>query len=170
LRQPLFNVDPTRVAESANKLDFLSSVNPDLVTKALGGDPAAFADVINSAVRQAVVGITVNQGQLLNSALAENNQRITSSLPNQLKQVQLNEVGSDNPVFSHPAVAPLVTALKQTAYQKNPNASVGEVNQLVNNYLSGLAVAMQDASPEAVKQKQQAAKTAGEQDWSSLFS
>lgn len=163
LRAPIVNFDPTKITESANKMDFASSVNPELVAKALSGDTAAFSDVINQAIRNAVVGMTLSNGQLLNNAINTNNERITSQLPTHIKQVQLRESTEENSVFNHPAAQPLVQSLKQLAFAKDPNASVADINDQISKYLTGFAAAVVDAQPQNVQQRQQTA--AAETDW-----
>ena len=167
LADPIFNFDPKAVRDSAAKMDFASAISPELVTKALSGDAASFSAAINQAIQQAVMGITLNTGSLINQAVSANNDRVTASLPTQIKRVQLGDITNDNPVLSHPAVQPLVETLKRAAFEKDPRANPAEVAQSINNYLLGLSTALVETTPAA-----QAAKTkvaAGEQDWSSFL-
>jgi hypothetical protein len=163
LTQPLFNFDPAKITETANKMDFASSVDPELVTKALGGDVAAFSDVINQAIRQAVVGMTLQNGQLVNQALLTNNQRITSALPKHINQQRLLETVDDNPVFSHPAAQPLVNSLKQLFFAKDPTASPDVIAQRVSEYLKGFSTAVVESDPAQVAARKTTA--AKEEDW-----
>jgi hypothetical protein len=167
LNQPIFNFDAKAVSESASKMDFASAIPADTITKALGGDASAFAEAINAAVRTAVVGMTLNQGQLINQAMVANNGRITESLPSHIKQVQLRETESSNPVFDHPAAQPLVQSLKQMAFAKDPSASPAEINKMISDYLTGFATAVNENSPDTVKQRATVAK--GETDWSTFL-
>lgn len=164
LAQPLFNFDATKVQESANQMDFTSSINPETITKALSGDAAAFAEALNQGIRAAVVGMTLSNGQLINNAVVSNNQRITQALPNHMKQQQLLDVSpDDNPVFSHPAAQPLVQSLKKMALAKDPNAKVADINKQIAGFLSGFATAVTESDPARVQQQQ--AVTKGETDW-----
>lgn len=167
LRQPIFNLDPNKVVESTGKLDFLAGVPQDKIQSALGGDVSAFAEVLNSAVRQAVAGVTISNGQVLNQALLENNSRLTSTLPTQIKKVQLMEEDGSNPIFEHEAVQPLVNSLKQMAFARNPNASPADIKKEISGYLTGLATALTETSPTKVQQRQQQARS--EQDWSTFL-
>jgi hypothetical protein len=167
LNQPIFNFDAKAVSESASKMDFTSSIAPETIAKALSGDASAFAAALNQAVQTAVVGMTLNQGQLINQAVTANNARITDSLPTHIKRAQLNDAESSNPVFDHPAAQPLVQSLKQMAFAKDPSASPTEINKMVADYLTGFATAVNENSPAAIQQKATVAK--GEQDWSSFL-
>lgn len=163
MKAPIFNFDAAKITESANKMDFASSIPPELFTKALGGDAASLADIINQSVRNAVVGLTINQGNLINQALLTNNDRLTAHLPSQINKVKLMEP-EDNPVFSHPAAQPLVQSLKQMAFAKDPSANPAAISKQVSDFLMGFATAVHDTSSPQVAQANAAA--AGQTDWS----
>jgi hypothetical protein len=148
-------------------MDFTSSIAPETIAKALSGDANAFAAALNQAVQTAVVGMTLNQGQLINQAVTANNARITDAIPSHIKQAQLRESDNSNPVFDHPAAQPLVQSLKQMALAKDPSASAAEINKTVSDYLNGFASALVDSSPANQAAKVTAAK--GETDWSSFL-
>jgi hypothetical protein len=170
LAQPTFQLDPAKINESIGKIDFAASIPPETLGKiSAGGQEAvtAFAEALNIGLRNAVAGLTLSQGQMLNQAIAANNQRITTSLPAHIKRTQLLDSAEDDPVFKHPAVQPLVNSLKQMQLAKNPNASAAEINALVANYIRGLGAAVHETSPEVVNSRKQQAK--GEQDWSSFL-
>lgn len=169
LRQPVFNLDEKKILASTSKMDFTAGLNPDTLAKITAGGPdaaAAFAEALNHGIRQAVSGLSISQGQLINQALLENNQRISSSMPQQIKRAQLQDIGED-PVLSHESVAPLVTSLKQMALAKNPNASAADINAQVAGYIRGIGAAVADTSPEATAAR--AVKAKGETDWSNFI-
>lgn len=154
LRQPVFTFDPAKIQATADQMDFTGGVDPELVSKALGGDAAAFSDVINQAIRTAVVGMTMNNGNLINTALASNNERLTAQLPTHIKKHQLQEASpEDNPVFNHPAAQPLVQTLKQLALAKDPNARVSDINAQISQFLTGLSEAVLESDPTRVKER-----------------
>lgn len=170
LRQPLFTLDPTKITESAGRMDFTGNIPPETMAKiAAGGSEAAaaFSEALNIGIRNAVIGLTINQGNLVNQAVLENNTRISGALPSQIKKVQLLEMGSDDPVLSHPAVQPLVNSLKQMAFAKDHNASPADVNKQVADYIRGMAAALQETDPTVVAARKQVAK--GETDWSTFL-
>jgi hypothetical protein len=167
LQAPLFNFDPAKITDSASKLDFTSSIDPALAQKALAGDVAALMDVINQATRNAVVGVTVSQGNLVNQAVRTNNDRIVASLPEHINKTRLLESDSDNPVFSHPAAQPLVHSLKQMFFAKDPTASPAAINKQVSDYLTGFTNALHDTSPAVTQARQ--TQAAGETNWMKLL-
>lgn len=167
LTQPVFSLDSAKVLASAKQIDYLAGIPPENVTSALGGDVQAFMNVINGAIANAVAGVTVSQGNTINQALLANNQRVSSVLPDHIKRAQLHSNVEENPVFSHPAVAPLTKTLKEFALAQNPNASVSEIDTKIKGYLSGLATALNEQSPAAQQQRKAAAKQ--ETDFSAFF-
>jgi hypothetical protein len=96
-----------------------------------------------------------------------NNERMTSSIPTQLKRAQLLDSTPENPALAHPAAQPLVNALKHLAFQKNPTASAAAIEKQVSDYLSGFASALNAESPEVKARNQQAASK--ETDWSTFL-
>jgi hypothetical protein len=163
LTQPVFQLDPAKVAATANQMDFTAGIQPELITKALGGDAQALMDLLNTTARNVASAVTINSGNMVNQGLLANNQRVKETLPQHIRNTQLMDMTDDNPALSHPAVQPLVTALKQMAFQKNPNASPQDVHKQITNYLTGLSTAITESSPQAVQTRQVAAKK--ETDW-----
>lgn len=169
LQQAPITADPTKVTEAIGKLDFAKGITPDMITKIQTGTPEEatlnLAALINSAVRQAVTGVTLSQSELVNSALGKQRDAFQAALPTMLRRQQLMDSRSDDPVLSHPAVQPLINALKATVFNKNPNANPGDVDKTVTDYLRGLTAAM-NTDPEK-KKKQDAANSSQTQDWDS---
>jgi len=158
LKQPMFNFDAGKVTESAGKMDFTSGIDPELLTKATSGDQEAFLAALNHGIRNAVIGMTMSNGNLINTALLQNNERITASLPTHIKGVHLMEMDpTDNPVFSHPAAQPLVQALKKMAFARDPNADPKQINRDIAGYLSEFASELTSSTPTAVAAKKVAA-------------
>jgi hypothetical protein len=156
LTAPIFTLDPASIQASASKMDFTAGIDPSLSTKALQGDAASLGELINQAVRNAVVGVTVNQGQMINNALLANNKNVVASLPTQINRARLNDTADTHPVFSHQAVQPLVASLEQMAFAKDPTVPPAQIKEQVRSYLSGLVEAINDTN----KQETAAAKAA----------
>ena len=163
----IFNFDPAKVTESAGKLNFTANVDPEMVSRALGGDQQAFMDVINKATQNAFAAATLNTGKLINQGHATNNQRFSSTLPTHIRKVQLEQTETSNPILQHAAAQPLVAALKSMAFSKNPNANPADVTRQVEALMVGLGTAIADATPEGTQRKE--AAKAGEADWSNFL-
>lgn len=166
-QQAVFTLDLNTVTESSRKLDFTGGLDPELATKALAGDPAALMSMMNHVAQNAVAAATVNSGNMVNRGVATGASRINGALPSQIKKVQLSQAESTNPVLQHPAAQPLVDALRNMAFAKNPDANPADVARSVEALLVGLGTAMADSTPAATQARQ--AKAAGEQDWSQFL-
>lgn len=163
----IFNFDPAKITASSKKLDFTQGLDPALVSQALGGDSAAFMAVINHATQTAFAAATVNTGKMINKSHVDNNDRVRSTLPSAIKQVQLSQTATVNPVLQHEAAQPLVTALKQMAFAKDPNADPADVAKSVEALLMGLGSAMAASTPDAIAAR--SVVKPGEQDWSNFL-
>lgn len=167
LSQPLFQLDPKKVTESAQSMNFAAGIPAETLAKiAAGGEEAAvaFQEALNIGIRNAVAGITLSQGNFINQALMENNKRVSAALPVHIKRNQLLTDDEEDPVLAHPAVQPLVKSLKQVAFSKDPNASPAEINKQIAGYLRGLGLAMHETDPSVVAAKQKTSK--GDPDYS----
>jgi hypothetical protein len=138
---PIFNIDPAKLAEETKKINF---INPeelqDLASKALGGDTQAFMQVLNGVAQAAYAKSAQFSGMLSERATKTGMERLTKTLPNQVRDVQSrNELEGLNPVFKHPAVQPLVEPLRQQFQQRNPGASSKEIASMVDRYLVGIS-------------------------------
>lgn len=169
LNAPIFTPDPTKIADSVKNLDFTKSLDPAMVQKALQGDVTAFADVINAAMRQAVIVNSQVSGNLVNQAVISNNNKLQQTIPTAIRQVQLQQLPASNPALEHPSVAPLVQSLRQMAFSKDPNANPAAVQAQIENYLISLAGAINGSSPEAKAAAEKATATAKSEDWGAWY-
>jgi len=170
LSTDIFTFDPAKVTEQANALDFTKDINPELVSKALAGtqeSPAALLELLNTVHQKSFAAATLNAGNMVNKAVIANNARIQTALPVAINAAQLSHTPNDNPVLSHPAVQPLVSALRTAAFNKDPNANPAEVAKRVNDYIMNLTEAMKQQDPVVVQQRQ--ADAAKQTNWGEYF-
>lgn len=141
LSQPLLNTDPAKLAQTARQMDFTNGVDPTLMTKALGGDIEALKQVINGASQNAFIAASTLGQNITENAAKTNNSRLDSAMNERFKQFLVDQQRSDNPVLQHPAVAPVLDLTKQQLTRKHPEKSAGEIQQMAEQYVSGLAEA-----------------------------
>jgi hypothetical protein len=163
LSQPLFQNDPAKITEAAKRLDFTAGIDPAVATKALGGDVASLMELINSSTQNAFVAAAQYSTGIANQGLLANNQNLLAAIPGQIKQAQLKETASENPVLNHPSVAPIITDLKRLALQRDPSLTAAEVAAQVDTYFKTIVGAYQESTPEA--KQRQSAVAASETDW-----
>lgn len=165
LTTPLFNTDPAKIAQAAGKMDFVSQIPQDLMTKAMSGtDPAAFMQVINQVAQRTLATATQLNAATVEQATSRNNERITSTLADRVKQIQLDNLSADNPVLQHPGSQPFLKMMRSQIQMKNPGMSPVEINKQAEQALVGFANQIVEPARQATVASQQAAN--GEsQDW-----
>jgi hypothetical protein len=162
--------------EIAKRIDFARLIPQELLTKATSGDAAAFAQVINS-VSQATFAASM---KMANDFAARSGKdletRITGSLPEHFKKFSLSDSTPKNPTLSHPAVRPMVEAIKAQLAMKFPEATTADLNQKAEQYVGAMFTEIGKGNPQE-KSEQQAdprkammqAQENGEFDWGSYF-
>lgn len=161
LTQQIHSFDPAKVAEASKRLDFTKSIPDDVIVKALSGDTSAFRQAMNEALQQSFTGSTVNTATLINQGFDKYGKLVDAALPDRIKDYQIQTTTSEDPILSHPAVAPLMAALKGVAKVNKPGASAVEIQSTAEDFLKGFATLM------ATKQQdgQQAQAAEKEPDW-----
>lgn len=139
----LFNIDQGKLVEAVKQMNFTPQISADtLQAIQQGGDAAvqAFAASLNQTAQatyaQSVLAATKIVEQALDKAQKSYDQRI----PQIVKQFQVSDnLRTENPALSNPAVQPLITAMEQQFTQKFPNASASEITTMAKNYIATVA-------------------------------
>lgn len=146
--------------------NFAASIPQDTITKALSGDPAAFAEAINLAAREAfVASAQVTHGLVEHGSRAAAG-RVNDSLDSRVRNAQINMQNTTNEALTHPAVAPLVQLAKRQIAQSHPNLTPEAVQQQAEQYFSNMAEVLLAPKQAAA----QAAATPKQGDFSYLLS
>lgn len=161
LSQPLFSFKQEDVLASAKKLDFTSQVNPELAAKALGGDAGALQEYVNGAIQTAFAAMTLNTGNLLNDGFQRHGKAFDAALPTRLRNHEVANRISDDPVLSHPAVVPIINAMKATIASQQPHMRPDQIQAAAENYVKGLGTAINLQETKTVTKKEEA----GQVDW-----
>jgi len=162
-------IDQTKLMEAAKKTDFSKAVSKEQFEAiAAGGQGAveAFAAAMNSVAQTVYANSAVATTKIVEQALTKAQQSYDTRLPGIIKQHTLSDtLRSENPVFSNPAVQPLISAMETQMAVKYPNATASELTSMAKQYIEGLGTVF---SPAKAPTKEETAK-AGEFDWSKFF-
>lgn len=143
-------LDPEAVRKAVAKTDFSNVVTPDHLTAiAAGGEEAqaAFAQAMNAVAQQVMVQSTMVNNKLTEQAVERAIQSHTAGLPEMLRsQAASDHLKTANPLFSNPAVKPVIEATQTALLQKFPNATAAELTEMTQNYI----VAMGESFAPAV--------------------
>ena len=162
------NIDPKQFMEAAGKIDFTKVVNPDQLTAITqGGEGAmqAFANAMNAVAQQTYAQSAYASTRIVEQAVARMRDNVLAELPSHIKKQTVSDnLRAENPVFSNPAVQPVISALEAQLTVKYPNASATEITQMAKNYVEALGTSFSPKPVADTKPK------ANETDWSSFLS
>jgi hypothetical protein len=143
---------PASHADIAKKINFSQILNPEIVTKALSGDTAAFSQVINQISQASFAASGKYAEQLIAKAVKDSEGRIGSSLPEKFKAFSLQNSTLPSKALNHPAVRPMVDAIKQQFMHKFPDATTKEIEDHANSYVSSMFEALESERNEVQSQ------------------
>ena len=128
------NVDPKKLMEAASKTNFAQAIPKEVMQKiANGGQDAmeAFAVAMNTVSQQVYANSALATTKIVEQALKKAQETYDARLPGIIKQHTVSDaLRSDNPIFSNPAVAPIISALEQQLTQKFPSATATEITDM----------------------------------------
>jgi len=166
---PLFTMDPKKLQEAASKINFGQVISKEaLAAIAAGGEGAvtAFQDSITKVAQATFAQSTATTAKLIEQAMTRNNSDMDSRIPDLIKKQTVSELNrAENPLFSNPATAPIMSALEQQFTAKYPNATAAQIQEHTRNYLEEFITLAN--SPKAAKEA--ATKSKGEPDWSQFL-
>lgn len=161
-------LDPTAFKQQVASANFTGSIPQDTIQKAMGGDAQAFSDAINMAAREAFAAAAQLSHGLVEHGSRTAAERLNSSLDSRVRNIQIKSQNTSNEALQHPAVAPMMQAVKMQLAQSNPQLSPDQVQAQAEQYFTQMA----DVLTAPKKQAEQAATRAksAEPDFSYLLS
>lgn len=167
--QNFFNVDPAKLSAAVSKADFTKGVSRDVLAKvAAGGEEAiaALQQALNGVAASSFSQQTMSTTKILEQALAAQREQIMKQIPDLIKQQTVSEsLKASNPLFSNPAVAPMLEAIQSQMQVKFPNATSSEIKQKAEQYMQSFADMMGAPSKAAAA----TAAKAQENEWDSFL-
>lgn len=162
--------DPNKVFEAARKVEFAKSVTPEMMAQIAKGGPeaqAALIAIMNHTSQNVYAQSALATKSIVEKALSEQADSFRAELPNLVRKFSANEnVRTESPLLSHPAVQPLVPALTEMFTRKNPNATSTEISAQVSDYFKSLGSVFAPPNPNDVAASKAAAGTT---DWSKFL-
>jgi hypothetical protein len=138
---PLFNIDPAKMKDEVAKINFVQ--HPEMAEKvqaAMKGDASAMLEVINFAAQQSFMRAAQLSASTSERAARTVQERMQQELPNHVRRISSAEALSEvNPVFDHPAMKPMVDAVRAQFESKFPDAAPREIAKMVNGYLGDVS-------------------------------
>lgn len=173
---PGMKIDPKKMFEAAQRIDFAKVMPAEKVKAALAGDAVAFGDCMNAVVHSAYANMAMSTSRIVEASLKQMAPKLFAALPSHIrKHVVSDTVNTDNPIFQDPAVAPMLEMVKSQMQMKFPKASAKEISDKAKQYVSGFAETVTKSgkagtaanNPRTGKPLEK--KGTGNEDWSDFF-
>jgi hypothetical protein len=151
-------LDPAAFKQQIATANFAANIPQERMQAALQGDVNAFSEVINTAAREAFAAAAQLSHGLVENGVRTGADRLSSTLDSRFRDLQLRNQNTSNATLTHPAVAPVLNAVKMQIAASNPNLAPSEVQQQAEAYFTQMATALnpntssQDASANQNKQ------------------
>lgn len=168
---PFANVTPEAIQQVAGKTDFSKVITEDMMAKISAGGQegvAATITALNAVAQQTYAQSAGASMKLIETALAKQREQMMSDLPNIIKQQNVtNNLRTQNPIFSHPAAAPMLDMFAKQLQLKNPTADTATIQAQAQEFLLSFAEA---ANPQKANTANGTdPKTGNKTDWSDFF-
>jgi len=166
------NVDPQKLLEAAKAVDFSKMIPAELREKIAKGDMEALAQAMNAVGQGAYAQSTAATAKIVEAALNKQADTFMNQvLPDVLKKAQISQgLASENPLFTNPAVAPMLDMVKTQLTTKFPTASPAEIQQKAQDFLMGFAQEVAGTNGKQITDiPKQPASSRGETDWGKFF-
>lgn len=164
--EPMFNVDNAALLAAAKQVDFSKAITPDMMAAITKGGPEAgnaFVQAMNAVAQLTYAQSARATTQLTEQAINRAREQFVQAMPEMVRNQSVNEsLRQADPLFSNPAVQPLLDMVKSQLQLKHPNASVQEITTLSQSYLQQVVTA---ATPAPATPK----PAPGEIDWSTFL-
>ena len=159
-------LDPAKLQEVIGKLDLSASVTPEIMAAINeGGEGAttAMMQAMNSVSQQALTHAITVSNKLIEQAVGNNTKAMEAKLPGMLKAQNLSNTMADtNPIFTNPAVKPIMEATQAQLLAKYPKATPQELTDMAEKYVLAMSEAFSGEKPASEE-------AASEMDWESFL-
>lgn len=158
-------MDPAAFRQQLSTVNFASNIPQETVQKAMSGDAQAFSDAINAATREAFAAAAQLSHGLVEHGARTAAERVNGSLDSRIRNFQIKSQNTNHEALAHPAVAPMLSAVKMQIAQSNPQLTPEAVQQQAETYFTQMA----DVLTAPKRAAAQAASTPKETDFSSYL-
>ncbi len=160
LSDPLLSpLDPAAFRQQIAQSNFAAAVPQDVMQRAVTGDVTAFTEAINIAAREAFAASAQLSHGLVEHGARTAGERVSSTLDGRIRNFQVRSQNTSNEALSHPAVAPMLNAVKMQIAQGNPNLSAEQVQLKAEQYFTQMADVLTAPNKQAQAASQQKANS-----------
>lgn len=158
-------LDAGKLQEVVSKVDMTKVITPAQMAAINAGGEGATAALmasLNAVAQQTLLQSTVVANKMIESAVAQAITATTAKIPALMKELNLsNSLIEKNPIFSNPAVKPVIEAVKSQLSTKFPNATTQELTSMAQDFVKAMG--------ESFSPKPAPVSNPNEFDWSSYL-
>lgn len=166
-------IDPVKLQENFNKIDFSKYATPEETAAIVaGGEGAAKAhsSVLNKSMRQAMLTMFTASSKMVEAGLTTAQERFLKKVPSHVKDILVEgNLTKSSKLMSNPAFAPLIESTRQRYQEKFPKATADQISSATERYMQEFvkaASAKDDTEePDNAAQLQKGAPTADWEKW-----
>lgn len=149
--------------------NFLANIPQDLLTKASGGDSAAFADVINQGLRGVMLQSVLASHGLVNAGAKAQGEQLMGKLPSMVRSSTVTDSLTSNPLYNNPAIKPVMDSVRTQLETKYPQAGSSEIASMLDSYFADLGKAFTGGGDATGAGNSSGKPAAGETNWFELL-
>jgi hypothetical protein len=134
LTAPTLNIDPVKLQQLSQAMDFTKgTITQQDMEKVVAGGPEAMQvllKAVNATAQNTYSQSIAAAAKLVDASLAQNTSNLQQALPGVVKTQQMhNAINASSPVFTDPAVAPIMQMLTAQLVKAYPNATTDEITK-----------------------------------------
>jgi hypothetical protein len=157
-----FSVDQAAIKKATQNIDFTKAITPEILAKVQAGGEGAMAAMLsamNTMAQEAVRNSVLVSAGIVEGGIKSSGANTEKLLPSLVRKSNIsNALREDNPLFSNPATAPMLSMLESQLTRKFPNATPTEITEHARKFLVDFATVAKDLDPAAQQAQQAQAK------------
>lgn len=142
-------IDPAKLQEIVSNTNMTAALTPELSTRiSAGGEDAQVAvmEAMNIVAQQTLAQSTTVANKMMESNSKKMMDAMLAKLPGLIKEQGVtNSLIQENPIFSNPAVAPVIDGVKTQLQAKFPNATAPELTKMAKDFVVTMSEALNPA-------------------------
>jgi len=144
-------LDPAKLQEVLGKANFTQTVTPEnlaAITAGGEGAVAALTETINAVAQQSVMQSTLAANKMITQAVNGMKTAQDAALPEMIRnQATANTIAESNPLFSNPAVKPIMEAARTQLAGQFPDATPTQLAEMTERYITVMGEAFAPKAP-----------------------
>lgn len=145
-------LDAATLQTAMSKADLAASISPEILAAIVNGGEgagAAFTQAMNQVAQQSMVQSTLINEKLTAQAVERAIKAMEGKLPEMMRsQASSAHVADSNPLFSNPAIKPVIDATREQLQNKYPRDTPAQITAKLNDYVKAMGEAFNPAAPD----------------------